>query len=177
MVGVNWKSRMVPRSEIEHWEHSAPPDAKDFESARTAFSAFWTRAEALRAKLPPKAQRSADDAAAADSILAAARASRARFLRAHAARVYDALTAGRTRFVRVHELCRRASLEFPGLVPAARELEAESRQMQRDKDGLEIDQGLFFAHVLADPGAGMHLCHAMLLPREESHERLSELER
>jgi len=43
--------------------------------------------------------------------------------------------------------------------------------------GLEIDQGLFLARVLADPVAGAHLCHAMLLPRKESLELRRALEK
>ncbi|MGH8704364.1 MAG: enoyl-CoA hydratase/isomerase family protein [Burkholderiales bacterium] len=105
------------------------------------------------------------------------RSERERFLREHARAVYDSLTANRSRFVRVDELCRQASVAFPGLVPTQEQLAAEARLALRDKQGLEIDQGLFLAHVLADPAAGLHLCHAMLLPREEARARLPELER
>jgi thioesterase DpgC len=93
------------------------------------------------------------------------------------ARVYDALTQGRSAFLRADELCRCAALEYPGLLPAAQALEAEARLALRDKQGLEKDQGRFLAQVLADPVAGAHLCHAMLLPREGSLARLPELER
>ena len=163
---------MVPRSDFEHWAQTAPAGTSDFGSDRAAFSAFWMRAGELLARLPPKAGRSPVEAETAQAVLKLARESRVRFLRAHVSEVYDQLTANRTSFVRIEDLCRRASTEIPGLVPAARELEAESRLTQRDKDGLEIDQGLFFAHILADPDAGTHLCHAMLLPREDSQELL-----
>ena len=168
---------MVPRSEIEQWHSSAPVTGGDFDADRTAFSAFWTRAGALRAKLPSKAKRSAEEAAAAADIFCRARAARARFLRADAARVYDVLTSSRTQFLRIDELCRRASVEFPGLVPSEQALAAESGYLQGDKDGLEIDQGLFFSHILADERSGMHLCHAMLLPRADSSARFAEFDR
>ena len=80
---------------------------------------------------------------------------------------YDALTGGRSRPLRVEELCRSAAERFPGLVPGAEALAAEARLAQKDKTGLEKAQGAFLAAVLADPVAGAHLCHAMLLPREE----------
>jgi thioesterase DpgC len=89
---------------------------------------------------------------------------------------YDALTAGRTRFVRVDELCRRAAERYPGLVPGAKELEAEAALPQRDKRGLEKAQGAFLAAVLQDPAAGAHLCHAMLLPRADSAQHLAGFE-
>src|SRR5262249_14894765 len=40
----------------------------------------------------------------------------------------------------------------------------------KDKDGAEVDQGLFLAHVLAHPACGQHLCHAMLLPHPQTAE-------
>jgi (3,5-dihydroxyphenyl)acetyl-CoA 1,2-dioxygenase len=89
---------------------------------------------------------------------------------------YDALTAGRTRFVRVDELCRLAGERYPGLVPSAQELAAEAPLPQRDKKGLEKAQGAFLAAVLSDPAAGTHLCHAMLLPRADSGRHLAEFE-
>jgi (3,5-dihydroxyphenyl)acetyl-CoA 1,2-dioxygenase len=48
-------------------------------------------------------------------------------------------------------------------------------RLQRDKDGIEIDQGIFLAHVLASERAGTHLCHAMLLPRPQAQELLPRL--
>jgi len=90
--------------------------------------------------------------------------------------VYDALTAGRTRFVRLDELCRLAAERYPGLVPGAKELEAEAGLAQREKKGLEKAQGAFLAAVLSDPAAGRHLCHAMLLPRADSRAHLAQFE-
>ncbi|HVL37479.1 MAG TPA: enoyl-CoA hydratase/isomerase family protein [Burkholderiales bacterium] len=91
--------------------------------------------------------------------------------------IYDALTQGRERFLRVEELCRLAAERFPGALPAAQALDAEARLPQKDKKGLEKKQGEFVAEILADPAAGAHLCHAMLLPREESKNRLAEYDR
>jgi (3,5-dihydroxyphenyl)acetyl-CoA 1,2-dioxygenase len=91
--------------------------------------------------------------------------------------IYDQLTDGRKRFVRVDELCRRAAEVDPGLLPTKAQLESEARLAQRDKKGLEKAQGLFLSQVLADPACGTHLCHAMLLPREESLSRLPDFEK
>jgi thioesterase DpgC len=89
---------------------------------------------------------------------------------------YDALTGGRSRPLRVEELCRSAAERFAGLLPGAEALAAEARLALKDKTGLEKAQGAFLAAVLADPAAGAHLCHAMLLPRAESRARLAEFE-
>src|SRR5207253_928621 len=78
------------------------------------------------------------------------------------------LAAGRSRLVRVDELCARAAEAEPGLLAARQELEAEANLPLRDKRGLEKAQGEFLSRVLADRARGAHLCHAMLLPRQES---------
>jgi thioesterase DpgC len=105
------------------------------------------------------------------------REARARFLRRHADAVYDALTVRRSRFVRVEDLVIRAAGVVPGLVPTAQEIAAEDGLLQRDKSGLEIDQGVFLAAVLGSERSGRHLCHAMLLPRPEAEALLPQFER
>ena len=87
-----------------------------------------------------------------------------------ALRTYDDLTVARTRFLRVEELCRLAKL-----VPEE-ELAAEARRPLKEKKGAERAHGRFLAEILENPVAGTHLCHAMLLPREESAERLKHYE-
>ncbi len=91
--------------------------------------------------------------------------------------VYDRLTAGRSRFLRLDELCARAAEDFPGFLPSKNKMQAEARRALKDKQRLEVDQGLFLSQVLADAAAGAHLCHAMLLPHPGSSARLAEYER
>lgn len=88
-----------------------------------------------------------------------------------ALRTYDELTAARTRFLRVEDLCRLANL-----VPEE-ELAAEARRPLKEKKGVERAQARFLAEILGNPVAGTHLCHAMLLPRKESAERLEHYEK
>ena len=90
-------------------------------------------------------------------------------------RVYDELTAARTRFLRVDELCRRAAER--GALPSSEALAAEARLPLKEKKGLERAQGQFLAEILSNPVVGTHLCHAMLLPRPDSLARLSEYEK
>jgi thioesterase DpgC len=86
--------------------------------------------------------------------------------------LYDELTQGMRRFLRVDELCRLAAERRPDLLPSAAEMAAEAPLLQRDKKGLEKRHGEFLAAVLADPVRGTHLCHAMLLPREDTRAAL-----
>jgi thioesterase DpgC len=162
---------------IRAWSRDHPVESGDLATDSDRFGGFWRSTAMLLGRLPSRAARSAAEQAAAERLLAAGREARERFLRRYASLVYDVLTERRTRFLRAEALCERAALAYPGLVPDRATLEREAAQPLRDKDGHEIDQGLLLAHVLADPDAGAHLCHAMLLPRAESGARLGELAR
>jgi thioesterase DpgC len=164
----------VLQQAVKGWARSAPTRTTELSSDKASFGHFWTKSAELLARLPSRPKRNAEEAAAAAEVLALARESRTRFMRAHARGVYDSLTAARNRFVRVDALCARAATEYPGLVPGDKDLARESGIAQGEKDGLEVDQGIFLSQVLGDPLAGAHLCHAMLLPRAESQEKLGE---
>jgi thioesterase DpgC len=98
-------------------------------------------------------------------------------LRRQVESIYDELTDGRRRLLRVSELVYAAAERYPGLVPTKAEIEAERQLPQKDKAGLEIDQGIFVAHVLARPDLGLHLLHAMSQPRAEALALIDDLRR
>ena len=158
-------------------QYHAPAGTADFATDKAALLAHLARLDEQLAKLPSKQKRGPAEAQAATRLLDEGRTARAEFLRLHARAVYDSLTANRTKFVRVDELCAAAAQAYPGLVPGEAALARDSNVAQGDKDGLEVDQGIFLGQVLAEPVAGMHLCHAMLLPRKDSLDHLKEFER
>ncbi len=155
---------------------SAVPDGQGFEDEPRGFPAFWQLSDSLLHRLPAKSKRNSAEAAAAQFILSTARAQREQFLALHAEALYDKLTRNRSQFIRLEDLVFAAAAAVPGLTPTSAQVAAEAELLQRDKDGLEIDQGIFLAHVLASETAGRHLCHAMLLPRAETAELLKKLE-
>ena len=156
---------------------AAPGDTGDFAGDCTRYSRFWASSAALLARLPAKPARNAEQVEAAEQIKRGARDSRSRFLSAHVEAIYDRLTQNRSRFVRVEQLVYEAASLVPGLAPTRAQVAAESALLQRDKEGLEIDQGILVSAVLANPRTGRHLCHAMLLPHPGTAERVPELER
>jgi thioesterase DpgC len=160
---------------VAKWTASRPGVTRDFQHDADGHSKFWLEGHALLAALPEKPQRSPEQASAAETILATGRESREAFLRKHVQPLYAALTRNQTRFVRAEPLAYEAAALIPGLTPTRQQVLAQSERMQRDKDGIEVDQGIFFANVLAHPETGAHFCHAMLLPRAEALERLDEL--
>lgn len=158
----------LPASAIDDWIAAEPQETGEFVADRAAHGRYWSLAKALIDALPRKSGRNPAQAKAAEAIREKARASRARFLRAHVEAVYGEITQGLSRFIRVEDLVFVAADAFPGLTPSGAEIESEAGTLQRDKDGLEIDQGIFLSHVLGHERTGLHLCHAMLLPRAES---------
>jgi thioesterase DpgC len=167
----------LPADEIDAFSRAepvlpGPTFAGDMQAARR----FFELGEGLIQRLPPRPQRSAQEQAAAESIYAAVRATRSHLLRLYAAQVYAHLTDEYRVPMRVEDLVYRAASEFPGLLPTREQVIAERQFAQKDKDGREIDQGVFLAEVLSHPRAGAHLVWAMLRPRSESLERLSEFE-
>jgi thioesterase DpgC len=73
--------------------------------------------------------------------------------------------------VRAEPLVYDGRRSFPGLADA-RAGRGASEKMQRDKDGIEVDQGIFFAQICAHRRPARIFCHAMLLPQPESLARL-----
>jgi (3,5-dihydroxyphenyl)acetyl-CoA 1,2-dioxygenase len=167
----------LPGDDVRAWLRAEPDRTTDFSADRTRYSGYWLISARLLGQLPAKPRRTPQEQAAGRLIQDAAREARLRFLRRHAEEVYDALTVRRSRFVRVEELVTRAASVVPGLVPAAQEIAAEDGALQRDKGGLEIDQGLFLSAVLRSERPGRHLCHAMLLPRPEAEALLPQFAR
>ncbi len=160
---------------VAEWEGAQPALSGDFAKDCSGHSNFWAISKGLIATLPAKRKRNPAETAAAEALFSRARASREAFLKAHAVTVYDRLTGGRSRFLRLEDLVFEAADAMPGLVPSSAEVAAEASLKQGDKDGVEVDQGIFLAHVLADRACGEHLCHVMLLPRPESANALKAL--
>ena len=57
--------------------------------------------------------------------------------------IYAELTDGWRRQLRVSELVYAAAERFPGLLPTRAAIDAERQLCQKDKQGLEIEQGVF----------------------------------
>ena len=167
---------MAIATDVASWASTRPEVTRDFQHDADGHSKFWLEGYALLAGLPDKPQRTPDETRAAETILTTGRASREAFLRKHVQALYGALTRNQTRHVRAEPLAYEAARLIPGLTPTRAQVDAQSQRVQRDKDGIEIDQGIFFANVLADPQAGAHFCHAMLLPRAEALAALPELQ-
>jgi thioesterase DpgC len=104
----------------------------------------------------------------------ASNAARERFLRDHAEELYDELTDGLTRSVRLEQLVYDCAARVPGLTPTPEQMEAERERALSEKQRMELAQGLLAAHVLSSPRAGRHLVETMLEPTPQALERLDD---
>ncbi|MEU7178790.1 MULTISPECIES: enoyl-CoA hydratase/isomerase family protein [Streptomyces] len=126
------------------------------------------------ADLPPKPARTPEEQTAAEALLTRGHAIREAFLTEHAEAVYETVTNGFRTSLRVGELVDAVALRFPELVPSRAQLAAHQLPL-KDRDSLEIAQGIFLAQVLARPRTGHHLLHAMAQPRQEALDLLDTL--
>ena len=111
-------------------DKAAPPVSGDYRRDIQSFGQFWPQVPAMDA----------------------ARAARERFLAAHVEAVYRALTKDLAHFRprrAVWFMTRRAQCRAWCRRP--KRSRAENALEQKAKRGLEIDQGIFLAHVLGDP--------------------------
>ena len=164
----------LPPAEATAWERSAAIEPGAFDAQAGATSQFLMRGAALAARLPRAGDRSGEEGAAARAIGELSHRVRERFLRAHAAELYNALTAGGERRLRLEPLMQAAAARVPGLVPSRTEMDAERGRRLAEKEGAELAQGLLVAEILAVPEAGRHLLEAMLRPTPDALERLDE---
>jgi thioesterase DpgC len=160
--------------DVNSWTTALPTFRRDFVYDSAVCSAFWNLSERLRGQLSQKTARNPDEAAANEFIHQTERGLREHFLSVHIEKLYNKLTNGGSRFLRVEQLVLEAAQIVPGLVPSSEALAAERRLLLKDKEGLEIDHGILLSHVLAHPGSGRHLCHSMLLPRAETLDLLEQ---
>jgi (3,5-dihydroxyphenyl)acetyl-CoA 1,2-dioxygenase len=166
---------------LRDWE-SVRPEAADagaasLPQASTQLAQVCRQGRELLARLPRKSKRNTNEKAAGHALVHLLAGAVWRFFRAYRRPIYDALTGQRKRALRVEDLAWAGADLLPGILPTQAELAHESLDLQADKDGLEIHQGLFFGQLLSDREIGLHLCTAMLLPTAAALERLEEFRR
>ena len=146
-----------------------PDVTDDFQHDADAHSTFWLKGYELLAALPEKPQaqsrtgaRRRDDPArrARERAKSSCCATRRRSMRA--------LTKNQTQLRARRCACLCGGRARSRLVPTrAAGRRAKATRCRASKDGIEVDQGIFFAHILARRDTGTHFCHAMLLPKPE----------
>jgi (3,5-dihydroxyphenyl)acetyl-CoA 1,2-dioxygenase len=163
------------RSLVDSLQYSH--DAVSFEPDLAAAQRVCELGRALLLTLPLKSNRTEVELLAGNTIVHLMADTARKFFRNHVGKVYRELTNNGASPMRVEQLATLAASRLPGLLPTAADLVEERKRLQKDKDGLEISQGLFFSQVLSDPVLGDHLIKSLLLPRAESLELLEAFKR
>lgn len=127
-------------------------------------SAYIADREDSLLQLPPPAARNPDERRVAAELHAANRSARLLFMSTHADWIYESLTNNLATHKRAEELSFGAAELVPGLVPTRGQLSRERQLNQRDKEGYEVDQGIFFSGILRSERSGTHLLHSMMRP-------------
>lgn len=162
--------------EVEKLVKSTPDFKGDFLKDSKTGSEFFKLTNSLLLKLPRKPNRNDSQSRAAHELLNSGRNIREKFLALHVRHLYSIITDDFKKSVGAYDLPYEAAKIVEGLTPTREQVADELELIQKEKEGIEIDQGLFFSYVLADEKAGRHLCHTMLLPSDEAKEKLSFLQ-
>lgn len=129
--------------------------------------------EVLLSRVPVKPKRTLIEQQLVDKIHLSCRQFRRWFMSNHAIWLYDRLTKNRTSHLQLSELAYLAAESCPGLVPTKEQMKQEESLPQAEKEGREIDQGIFFWGLLRQQGVGFHLADAMLKPTVRAEELIA----
>ncbi|MCL7364076.1 (3,5-dihydroxyphenyl)acetyl-CoA 1,2-dioxygenase DpgC [Streptomyces ardesiacus] len=177
-TGEAGRTTARPVAVAAHWSARTPVLSGSLLADAGALRTYTAEAEKLLGELPAKPGRDPGQQQLATEVFDDQRRLRSAFLELHAERVYEELTGGLREHRTLSELVTAASEAFPGLTPTETQMAAERAcATQADKDGREIDQGLFFHWVLRSPQAGPHLMQALLRPTRRARSLLGEFDR
>jgi thioesterase DpgC len=156
---------------------AATPTRRSLAADSRRGQAVYRAGGALLGAWPSRSRRDAAQAKGAETVKDVLRAARNALARTYVDLIYDTLTDGYRRFLRVEELVYEVAGLCPGLCPTRTEVEAELQLPQADKDGVEIAQGDFLSHAFTNRRSGDHLLHAMLRPLPRSLDLLERFRR
>ncbi len=131
---------------------------------------IYQAGDKLLSSLPPKPKRNPAQARAADLIKGTLRNTRNLFAHAYVEFIFGRITRSFSRFIRAEDLVFETADLCPGLCPTRKEVAVDSHLPLAAKEGVEIAQTDFLAHVFANRAAGLYLIHSMLQPLPQSRE-------
>jgi (3,5-dihydroxyphenyl)acetyl-CoA 1,2-dioxygenase len=143
---------------------------KDTQSLQQMASLVWE----LMATLPTKSARNPAEKTAGQTLLDLYSALSWSYFRRHASYIYASITDHGQKSVRVDDLLWQAAQMLPGILPTKEQIDVECTRMLKDKDGIEINQGLFVSQVFSDPACGHHLNRSMLRPTLQAQHLLEQ---
>ncbi|MBC8258475.1 MAG: enoyl-CoA hydratase/isomerase family protein [SAR324 cluster bacterium] len=126
-------------------------------------------------RLPLKSERNEKQLQAGKLLVNAMAGLCWKFTRTHRSRIFAEARKSCKRPFRLEALAESAAELCPGVYPSLVELGAEQSLFLRDKDGLELHQGMLFSQWFSDEEIGNILIRDMRQPLPESLDRVDEL--
>jgi (3,5-dihydroxyphenyl)acetyl-CoA 1,2-dioxygenase len=155
---------------LNTWFQASPFLTGTAEADAQELARYVQAGEALLDSMGSRPGRSREQTRHAQNIHEACRTLRRRFMALHAEWLYSVLTNGFTLRKGLSELAFDAAEYCPGLVPTLARIAQERTRPQSDKEGYEIDQGIFFHALLRSQKIGVHLIESALQPAARSLE-------
>ena len=158
----------------QEFKKFSPDISNNFEIDKIKFSEFWHKCSLLIKIFPSRKKRNSSQNKEVKCLKNLNEISKKIFLQSYSSTIYNIITNNMNKFISIEDLVFLANNVVPGITPTIEELNIENNKMLKDKNGLEIDQGLFLSAVLANKKEGEHLCHTMLLPSTLAIEKQEE---
>jgi (3,5-dihydroxyphenyl)acetyl-CoA 1,2-dioxygenase len=169
-VGISREEIKTLEKALQALHVPARPTRRELKSDSAKLREICAAGSKILGRLPPHAQRGAEQSKGAETLKGFLREARNDFARAYVEIIFLELTDGLRKFVRAEELVYGAAEKYPGLCPARTEVEADAKFRLAEKDGVEVAQTDFLAHVFGNRKTGLYLVQAMLRPLPESKE-------
>jgi thioesterase DpgC len=172
---------ICPEADLEEsialWSDRSPPKTLSFEQSAAAHQIWFEEGQAMFKRLPNRPKRAKVEQNQARRITEAMSEARSKFVRIHGGEVYRTLRERAGKPLRVEDLAYAAGESFPGLVPVRQDVLEELALPQREKEGIELAQGILFSEWLRDEDTGNRIMRDMRLAKEESLALFPEFER
>ena len=121
----------------------------------------------LSTDMKTKAERDQQTQTLLDTGNSVIRQARQQFMATHSAELYEQLCQQLTKnaeAVSLNGLMQAANEILPSLLPTSEQLARDEQFLQVDKQGYEIDQGIFFSGLLANQSVGLDLIEQLQKP-------------
>ena len=151
-------------------------NAKEMRIQSSQAHDVYRAAVAILESWPPKLKRDSAQRKGADVIQGILRNTRNAFAHTYGDILFDQISRGYTRSIRVEELVFEVAELCPGLCPTQKELETEREKPLAEKDGIEVAQADFLAHVFANRKSGLYSIYCMLQPLPQSYELMEKFQ-
>ena len=162
---------------IALWSQRRPLETLSFERSAVAHGTWFEEGQAMFKRLPNRSKRAEVEQNQAMRITETMSEARSKFARIHGGEVYRTLRKRAGKPLRVDDLAYAAGESFPGLVPTRQDVLQELALPQKEKEGIELAQGILFSEWLRDEEAGDQIMRDMRLAKVESLALFPEFER